>query len=188
MFASLLPEQAQIGTAGVHLQLAGLSPAPESLALENQRAKLPLVLDICDKIEILNQEQLARGRELTYQGTNRAVHRFFRLVEDVSWNRGINKVLHRFIAEVIAVVAEDIVGFRSVAWANLQQEVLKELLGNMCDPEIFYPDRGTVWCSSRATLLDTSTEVILFAINYHTCMPAMIGSSISIAKVVNCVI
>lgn len=114
-------------------------------------------------------------RDLTYQRANRALHCLLGLVEDVARNRGTNEELDDLIAEVVAVVAEEVVGFWCVARADLLQKAFKVLLGDMCDPEMFYSGRSPVWRLSRLALLDASPEVVLFAMNHHTCMPVMTG-------------
>lgn len=117
------------------------------------------------------QLKVASQSSLTYQRADGAVHHFVRQLEDVAWEFGAGEELSGLVAEVVAVVAEEVVGGRRVAGSDLPEEVLEHLPGDVGHAEVLHQDGRTVRRPAGLALLDAAAEVVLAAVDDHAGVP-----------------
>lgn len=113
-------------------------------------------------------------RELTYQTAHWTAHDFIRELEDVVRDANADQELSNLIAEVVAVVCKDIVGFGSVSWADFLQIFPKHVLGDMCESQFDYMNWSPIGCSSSRIMLNSPREVVFLIIHHHAGMPGLV--------------
>ena len=110
---------------------------------------------------------------LTYERADGAVHHFLGQLEDVAGESGAGEELSGLVAEVVAVVVEEVVGGRRVAGADLAEEVLEHLPGDVGHAEVLHPDGRAVRRPAGLALLDAAAEVVLAAVDDHAGVPVV---------------
>ena len=94
-----------------------------------------------------------------------------RQLEDVAGDGGASEELRDLVAEVVAVVAEELVGGRGVARADLPEELLEHLPGDVGDAQVLHTDGRAVGRPTGLALLDAAAKVVLAAVDDNTGVP-----------------